>query len=376
MKPSPELIFKLKQLLLIVLYWVTMVRFIVFLEYYGLDETLGSFSNAGFFTLLQQNMVAATLSGLAIGLSTGLIELFVFQRVFRNKSFFQVLSAKLLVYFICIFLIAIFTAFVYQIYVEDQDSLAAIYSIWGMLNTNGFYHLLIIGLLLSTGINFLLIMQNNVGVGSFFPILLGRYHRPREENRIFLFIDLKSSTRMAEKLGHVEYSQMIQSCYSDLSELVIRYRGIIYQFVGDEAVITWKTNKQENYANSIRLFFAFLQLLEDNSKIYQERFGVLPRFKGAINAGHVMVAEVGGSIKSEIAYHGDVLNTASRMMELCKFYRKDLIISETVNQHILPGACDVEIKLQGEIKLRGKDTKLNVFGVSSFDHQQSIATSF
>lgn len=372
MKLRPELSFKLKQLLLIILYWVTMVRFSVFLEFLELGDNINVFEDATLFTFLQQNMIAATLSGLAIGISTGYIELFVFQHLFKNKSFIRLMLAKLLLYLICISVIAIGTAFIYLRSYEGMDTLEAVYSIWDLLNTNGYYHLLMLGLLMSMGINFLLIMQNKVGIGTFFPILFGKYHKPCEENRIFLFIDLKSSTRMAEKLGHVEYSQMIQSCYADLSELVIKYRGIIYQFVGDEAVITWKTKKKENYANSLRLFFSFQDLLEEKSKFYQERFSVVPQFKGAVNAGKIMVAEVGGSIKSEIAYHGDVLNTAARMMELCKFYQKDLIISETVNQHILPDECELEIKLQGEIKLRGKKAKLNVFSVSTLSKQRSL----
>jgi adenylate cyclase len=39
----------------------------------------------------------------------------------------------------------------------------------------------------------------------------------------------------------------------------------------------------------------------------------VPEFKGALHGGNVVVSEV-GKYKSEIAYHGDVLNTTSRML--------------------------------------------------------------
>lgn len=375
MKISGETSFKLKQLFLIILYWVTMVRVVVVLEVYGLEGDAVKLADMELFSILQQNMIAATLSGLALGLLTGLSELFFFSRYFRNKSFIRLILAKLLVYFIWIFFISVFAVFIYQKYYRGMDNLDSARSVISMINTNGFYHLLILGMLLSMGINFLLIMQNKIGIGTFGPILTGKYYRPREEERIFLFLDLKSSTRMAEKLGHAAYSKMIQACYEDLTSLVIRYRGIVYQFVGDEAVITWKTNRKENFANSIRLFFAFQEVVEHKSTLYQKQFSVVPRFKGAVNAGHVMVAEVGGNIKSEIAFHGDVLNTASRMMELCKFYQKDLIISDSVNHHILPGAVNAEIKLQGEIQLRGKKRKVNVFSVSSREMHKMTSTN-
>lgn len=364
---SPENSLKLKQLLLIVLYWVTMVRIVVSLEFYGLDGNLGNLHDTTLFTVLQQNMIAASLSGLAIGLLTGLAELFFFQKYFQNKSFLRLILTKTLVYLVSIFLISVFAAFLFHRHYRGRDVLEATNAVLHMLNTNGYFHVLIIGLLLSLGINFVLILQNQVGIGSFLPIILGRYHQPKEEERIFLFLDLRSSTQMAEELGHKKYSQMIQSCFRDLSSLVMQYRGIIYQFVGDEAVITWKIKKQENYLHGVELFFAFRELLEARSEYYLQRFGVEPQFKGAVNAGKVMVAEVGGSIKSEIAFHGDVLNTASRLMEMCNFYRQDLMISEAVCSRLPPNLTDLNISLQGQIKLRGKNIRVNIFGVEKKD---------
>jgi adenylate cyclase len=364
---SPENSLKLKQLLLIVLYWVTMVRIVVSLEFYGLDGKLGNLHDTNLFTVLQQNMIAATLSGFAIGLLTGLAELFVFQKYFRNRSILRLILAKTLVYFVSISLISVFAAFLFHRHYRGRDVMESVYAVLHMLNTNGYFHVLIIGLLLSLGINFVLILQSQVGIGSFLPILLGRYHQPKEEERIFLFLDLRSSTQMAEELGHKKYSHMIQSCFRDLSSLVIRHRGVIYQFVGDEAVITWKTKKEENYLHGVQLFFAFRELLESRSEYYLQRFGLEPQFKGAVNAGKVMVAEVGGSIKSEIAFHGDVLNTASRLMELCNVYSQDLMISESVCSHLPPNLTDLDIRMQGQIKLRGKNIRVNIFGVEKKD---------
>ena len=41
-------------------------------------------------------------------------------------------------------------------------------------------------------------------------LLRGKFYTPREEERIFMFLDLQSSTQLAEKLGHIKYSTMIQ----------------------------------------------------------------------------------------------------------------------------------------------------------------------
>ena len=46
--------------------------------------------------------------------------------------------------------------------------------------------------------------------GVFMDILLGKYIQPKIENRIVMFIDLKDSTPIAEKLGHQQYFKFIR----------------------------------------------------------------------------------------------------------------------------------------------------------------------
>jgi adenylate cyclase len=70
---------------------------------------------------------------------------------------------------------------------------------------------------------FILQINEKFGQGILVNFLLGKYHRPKEDERIFMFMDLKSSTTYAEKLGHIRYSQLIQDCFFDLTEIVISY---------------------------------------------------------------------------------------------------------------------------------------------------------
>ena len=74
-------------------------------------------------------------------------------------------------------------------------------------------------------------------------IFFGYYRTPKEEHRIFMFLDLKSSTTYAEKLGHLKYSQLIQDCFYDLNDVVEQYKAEIYQYIGDEAILTWDWKK-------------------------------------------------------------------------------------------------------------------------------------
>ena len=166
-------------------------------------------------------------------------------------------------------------------------------------------------------INFIALVSKKFGPGQMLLIFLGKYNKPMTENRIFMFLDLKNSTTIAEKLGHILYSKLLQQCFLDLNQLIPYSGASIYQYVGDEAVLTWKIKHYEsNFIKPIQLFFAFKKKLEKKSKYYNSKFGVVPEFKAGVNAGVVTVAEI-GSIKREIAYHGDVVNTASRLRSAC-----------------------------------------------------------
>lgn len=363
-KLNPVHIFKLKELLFIILYWLISVRLVVLLNYFGIHQIETNFMEPKAIAILRENLIAATSAGFLIGLLTGLSELYFFQKYFHNKSFMKLILAKLVVYLISIALIAFFTLDSYYYFMKGQGFLASISDTLNMFTSNGFYQLLVMGAMLSLGINFILIVKNKIGSSIFIPILVGKYHRPKEENRIFLFIDLKSSTQAAEQLGHKKYSLLIQDCFRDLSDLVVKYEGSIYQFVGDEAVITWKAKKNNNYQNSIQLFFTYKNYLATRSDFYQDKYGTVPLFKAAVNSGEVMVAEVGGSIKSEIAYHGDVLNSTARMIELCNLYQKELILSEGIMQNIDSDSKNLNFDFQGELQLRGKDRKIKIYSAT------------
>jgi len=135
----------------------------------------------------------------------------------------------------------------------------------------------------------------------------------------------------------------------------------VYQFVGDEAVISWKTKDIRNYENSIRLFWTFFNRIAHQSMFFEKNFETIPIFKGAIHSGKVMVAQVGGEGKTEIAYHGDVLNTAARMLENSKKNKSQLVISEQVKKHLSDQQSDFKNENSEEFLFRGKKRKIKVF---------------
>lgn len=51
-------------------------------------------------------------------------------------------------------------------------------------------------------------------------LVTGRFCTPTAEERNFMFLDLQASTTLAEQLGHIKYSMLIQDCFNDLGVVV------------------------------------------------------------------------------------------------------------------------------------------------------------
>ena len=211
-------------------------------------------------------------------------------------------------------------------------------------------------------------VSENLGQGILNNFFTGKYHTPKEEERIFMFLDMKSSTTIAENIGHVKYFEMLREYYSDLSDPIVKYSGEIYQYVGDEIVVSWKLKSGLQNNNCVQCFFAMKEAIRKQARKYNEKFGLLPEFKAGFHLGKVTTGEI-GVIKKDIIFTGDVLNTTARIQGLCNTYKVDILISGDLMKK-LHLHSQFQIKTLGENELRGRDEKIELFTISKFKTQQ------
>jgi len=210
--------------------------------------------------------------------------------------------------------------------------------------------------------NFIQQVSRKFGPGNLHKLILGKYSNPKVEKRIFMFMDLKGSTAIAESLGHQKYSELMQHCFHDLTDIVIKYRASIYQYVGDEVVLNWDIKNGLKDLNCIKTYFSFYEKLQTKKNYYLNRYGLEPFFKCGMDCGEVTVAEI-GDIKREIAYHGDVLNVAARIEKQCTPLNKKMIISEYLEQELPEKLNGFQKEKIGDIELRGKKEKIELFSI-------------
>lgn len=218
--------------------------------------------------------------------------------------------------------------------------------------------------------NFMGQISQKFGVGVLEKMLLGQYQKPYSENRIFMFLDLKSSTSIAEQLGHEQYGRFIQRLFSEITNIVRRYEAEVYQYAGDEIILTWTAERGLKNNNCLHLFFAFREKLNRKQLYYHKRFGVVPKFKAGIDVGKVTRVEV-GEIKRDIGYYGDVLNTAARVQSKCNELGKDLLISARLHE-LLPKDKNYQFEYLGELPLKGKQSEVGIYAPFTAETQMQF----
>ncbi len=197
-----------------------------------------------------------------------------------------------------------------------------------------------------------------LGPGVLLRYPLGRYHRPGREARIFMFLDLKSSTSLAEELGHEDYLDFVNEFFRDISGPVLDNAGEIYEYVGDEVVLTWKEELGLKDANCLQVFFDIDAMIERKRQRYLDRFGVVPEYKAGVHVGEVMTAQI-GDLKRGLVFNGDVLNTGARIQGECARLGRRLVSSADLFERLtLPDGWTAEE--MGPAMLRGKSEPLEL----------------
>lgn len=216
-------------------------------------------------------------------------------------------------------------------------------------------------------VSFIRQTNRSFGPGLLTSLLLGRYRDPVREQRIFMFMDMKSSTTHAEELGPERYSAMVRDLFHDVDGVVTRFEAEIYQYVGDEVVFTWNLPDVRDVRNCLRFFFAVQDAIAAKREHYESTYQRFPTFKAGLHVGDVIAVEI-GEVKREIAYHGDAINTAARIQGMSNQFGEPLLVSADLLQLCTDlGGAGLQATTLGYVTLRGKNTGLEILAVQRID---------
>lgn len=359
---QPSFTYKMRQVVTITLFWtvVNVLLELFFAVNYD-PVTKQHFFSFIFGRNAAEHFLITAIGPIVGGMTGGAFIVFYQREKVKGKTYGQKLLIHSLLYIVFVITSILFVGLIGAL--KYQDGL----SFWERFYNDVFslrvFRLVAAWYFIVITTIFLLDVSERYGPGTLRRTLLGKYHTPVKEERIFMFLDLRSSTTIAEQIGEEKYFRMLHFFYQVANEAIINTRGEIYQYVGDEIVITWKMETGIRNANCLHCFQAISDAVAQREGEFNNNFGVVPGFKAGIHAGMVMTGEV-GTIKKEIVYSGDVLNTTARIVALCNQYGQPLIISEKIYE-ALKDTPGYQFTYLDSPVLRGKAVETALYGTTT-----------
>ncbi len=349
---------KIREWLITILAFIIVLYMFTLFSYFGVEHFI---QNGAIKDYFDSNIwhLEVIIGGILFGILFILINQLTEKQIFLKKSFGFNIILKSTLYLIafaivCMSIFYLFSFF--KLVTEEQLAvLQSLLSVKFILSALIFYASFILLM------NFMLLISKKFGRSLLIDLLTGKYNHPKNEELTFLFLDLNDSTTLAEKLGHNTYSTFIKECIHELTPIIRKYNARVYQYVGDEVVLFWEKREGFHQQNCLNTFFEFIATLKKRKDYYMSKYGEVPMFKAGMDSGVVTATEI-GDIKREIAFHGDVLNTAARLEKKCTEFNEKLIVTQQVADQ---SQSNEKYKFQflSDLPLKGKNENIKFYSV-------------
>lgn len=349
---------RLKIILIIAVCW-TIVDFLLFcLRLATQGIPLFKYEDSG--PASTQAILLRELNVFIISLFMGWLLVIPLRNFLRNSSLWFNLFMKTVLLIGVAIIMNFFIQSTYEVLIEKEpliDSITSFldktFSVQALLKRMPEWILLFLFTQLAIEIN------EKYSPGVFLDIMLGKYLQPKNENRIIMFIDLKNSTPIAEKLGHYEYFKFIRDVIFCISAGVLEHDGRIYQYVGDEIVVWWPSSTI-NARKSVKALIEARKVVNKNSEVFKRLYDVVPEYKAGVHVGEVTVGQIGIG-KKELVMSGDTINTAARIRTACTEMNQKFVVSRDMVE--LMKMKEWQSESLGPVDLKGKNESIELFAL-------------
>lgn len=290
----------------------------------------------------------------------GYIFVFKIKRIFRHLPLWLNFALKSLILILGASLVIFLVHFLNSILVEHRTAYTAYERIKDfVLYKDWMIQKLVYWMIIFFITQLFITINDKYAPGVFIDIVLGKYLTPKVEKRIVMFMDLKDSTPIAEKLENLPYFRFIREFIYLISAAIIEYEGQIYQYVGDEVVASWNFST-ENTRKSVEAIIHARRNIQKRSEYFRSLYGVIPEFRVGLHVGDVTVGEI-GVLKKDLAMSGDTMNTTARIRSACNELNHNFIVSKDFMES--SNLKEWQSEKLGIIELKGKQAEIELFSL-------------
>ena len=177
------------------------------------------------------------------------------------------------------------------------------------------------------------------------------------------FIDIVGFTKMSEQLADTDVVRVVNACFDEIGRVITKHEGYIDKYIGDAIMAVWNApNRVEQPEKaSVDAAAEIIGLLDQLRQITGQ-----PQLdlRIALNAGPVLVGDIGGEHRRSFTVMGTTVNTASRVESVAKDCKVRLAVSGSVAEKLPASYPALEIWTG---QLRGLSKDITVFTLDQPD---------
>ena len=182
-----------------------------------------------------------------------------------------------------------------------------------------------------------------------------------------MFCDIRGFTSMSESMEPSLVVSLLNKYFTKMGKCISNNHGVINKYIGDAvmaifgAPVKSKNHALDAFKAALEMKSALLELNKDFEAMGfpQIDFGI------GLHSGTVLAGNIGAENRLEYTVIGDTVNTASRIENLCKVYKTQLLASETtanlISQKMENPRETVSLNFVDKAEIRGKTEKINLY---------------
>ena len=181
----------------------------------------------------------------------------------------------------------------------------------------------------------------------------------QERYLVSLFVDMRGSTRLAEKRLPFDTVFIVNRFLGAVSQAVIESGGRPNQFVGDGmlALFGLATGRQQACRQALKAAALIAANVDELNKFLEHDLREPIRFGIGINGGEVIVGDIGYRDHMVFTALGDPVNVAARLQDMTKSLACEVVISDEVRA---TAGLDADALPQQEVAIRGRNEPMIV----------------
>jgi class 3 adenylate cyclase len=180
---------------------------------------------------------------------------------------------------------------------------------------------------------------------------------------VALFADLRGFTRITETIGVETVVDMLNEYFSVLTEAAYEHEGTIFNMAGDSLLVGFNVPfaqpdaPQRAWRTAMDMVSRFTEVSAD----WRTRHGIATGVGIGMCRGEAIIGNVGSPHFMSYTIIGDTVNTAARLMQMAQ--ADEVLMSGPLYESIRPLLPSEGVQSRGEVALRGKSGKLQVYSV-------------